>query len=1021
MLVWYRKGSLALGALVFVWIVTGFDMNGRSVWIKDPNLSPVNETQMFLYDTFPPEFLWGVGTSAFQVEGSQRKDGKGPSIWEYFIQSPLRAGSMTDDDSSDSYTFLEKDLSALDFLGVSSYQFSISWPRLFPTGVVTAVNEKGLHYYNRLLNSLLHRRIEPVVTLYHWDLPLTLQEEYGGWKNESLIDIFSDFAMFCFKAFGDRVKYWITVHNPYLVAWQGYGTGIHAPGERQEGAAVYTVGHNLIKAHARVWHQYNKYFRPHQKGFLSITLGSYWIEPNHSKDASDITKCQQSMQATLGWFAKPIHGDGDYPEELKSKFASILPNFTKAEKNHIRGTADFFAFSFGPNNFIPQNMLPKMGQNFSLNLREALKWIKLEYHSPRILIAENGWFTKSSVKTEDTTVIYIMKGFINKVLQAIKYDKIDVFGYTAWSLLDGFEWQHAYSIRRGLFYVDFNSKEKERIPKSSALYYKQIIQENGFPMKESTLSFQSRFPCDFFWGMAESVIKAESAASSPQFRDPNLYLWNVTGDGLFRQVKGVQLKTRPAQCTDFVSIKKQLELLSKTKITHYRFALSWSLILPTGELSSINRQVLRYYRCMVSEMIKLRISPVVTLYYPTHRSLGLPGPLLQNGGWLNQSTIQAFRNYAEVCFQKLGDLVKFWITINEPNRLSDIYNNSSNDTYQAAHNLLIAHALAWHVYDEKYRSFQRGQVSLSLHSDWAEPANSFIDTHRKAAERFLQFEIAWFSDPIFKTGDYPVAMREYLRHKNSKGLSRSALPHFTSEEKKLIKGAADFYALNHFTTRFVIHEAKNGSRYEFDRDVAFLQDFTYLNSPSRSAVVPEGLRKTLNWIKKRYGNTDVYVTASGIDDHSLNNDELRKYYIEKYVQEALKAHHIDKVKIRGYFAFKLTDEKAKPRFGFFTSDSKAKPAVQFYNRVISSNGFPLEPSENVCDSPMEKAPCALCLSLTLKGPLIFFGCCLFSTFLLLMSIILFHKRKRRKWYWAKNSQPVCTPVKTRYKNVLNQM
>ncbi|XP_054846452.1 beta-klotho-like isoform X2 [Eublepharis macularius] len=247
MLVWYRKGSLALGALVFVWIVTGFDMNGRSVWIKDPNLSPVNETQMFLYDTFPPEFLWGVGTSAFQVEGSQWKDGKGPSIWEYFIQSPLRAGSMTDDDSSDSYTFLEKDLSALDFLGVSSYQFSISWPRLFPTGVVTAVNEKGLHYYNRLLNSLLHRRIEPVVTLYHWDLPLTLQEEYGGWKNESLVDIFSDFAMFCFKAFGDRVKYWITVHNPYLVAWQGYGTGIHAPGERQEGAAVYTVGHNLIK------------------------------------------------------------------------------------------------------------------------------------------------------------------------------------------------------------------------------------------------------------------------------------------------------------------------------------------------------------------------------------------------------------------------------------------------------------------------------------------------------------------------------------------------------------------------------------------------------------------------------------------------------------------------------------------------------------------------------------------------------------------------------------------------------
>lgn len=246
MFVRHWKGTAALWTLFFVHIVLGLDTDGRSVWKKDSSLSPVNETQLFLYDTFPPKFLWGVGTGAFQVEGSQRKDGKGPSIWEHFIQSPLQTGSRIDD-SSDSYIFLEKDLSALDFLGISSYHFSISWPRLFPTGVVTAVNDKGLHYYNKLLSALVHRRIEPVVTLYHWDLPLALQEEYGGWKNESLINIFNDFAKFCFQAFGDRVKYWITIHNPYLVAWHGYGTGIHAPGEWRDRAAVYTVGHNLIK------------------------------------------------------------------------------------------------------------------------------------------------------------------------------------------------------------------------------------------------------------------------------------------------------------------------------------------------------------------------------------------------------------------------------------------------------------------------------------------------------------------------------------------------------------------------------------------------------------------------------------------------------------------------------------------------------------------------------------------------------------------------------------------------------
>ncbi|KAJ6655384.1 hypothetical protein lerEdw1_005442 [Lerista edwardsae] len=886
--------------------------------------------------------------------------------------------------------------------------------------MVTAVNDKGLQYYNHLLDALALRQIEPVVTLYHWDLPLVLQEKYGGWKNESLIEVFNDYATFCFQTFGDRVKYWITIHNPYLIAWHGYGTGIHAPGERRE-SAVYTVGHNLIKAHARVWHNYNKQFRPHQKGFLSITLGSHWIEPNGIKDNSDIAKCQHSMQKVLGWFAKPIHGAGDYPEELKMELASVLPIVTKAERNYIKGTADFFAFSFGPNNFGPPDKLPKMGQIFSLNLREVLNWIKLEYNNPRILITENGWFTKSHVKTEDTTVIYIMKNFINKVLQAIRFDEIDVFGYMAWSLLDGFEWQHGYKTRRGLFYIDFSSKEKERIPKSSAFYYKQIIQENGFPMKELTPALHGQFPCNFIWGMTESVIKAESVASSPQFCDPNLYLWNITGDGLFYKVTGVKLKTRPAQCTDFVSIKTQLQLLSKMKITHYRFALSWSLLLPSGSLSSVNKQVLRYYRCVIQEMLRLKVQPVVTLYYPTHRSLGLPAPLLHHGGWLNQSTVQAFKKYAEMCFEELGDLVKIWITMNEPNRLSDIYNSSSNITYQAAHNLLIAHALVWHVYDKQYRPFQHGQVSLSLHSDWAEPANPFIDTHWKAAERFLQFEIAWFSDPIFKTGDYPAAMRKYLAYKNSKGLSDSSLPYFTEEEKKLVKGAADFYALNHFTTRFVIHETKNGSKYEFDWDIQFLQDITCLSSPSRSAVIPWGLRKILKWIKKHYGNIDIYITANGLDDQSNDNDGLRKYYIEKYVQEALKAYYIDKVNIKGYFAFKLTDEKSKPRFGFFTSDLKAKSSVQFYNHLIRNNGFPLESMNDMCEQPEGNVPCTLCLFLRQKKSLIFFGCCLFCTLSLLLSIIIIYKRKKRKWYRSKNAQPISISGKTRYKNVPNQI
>ncbi|XP_032351915.1 beta-klotho isoform X2 [Camelus ferus] len=814
--------------------------------------------------------------------------------------------------------------------------------------------------------------------------------------------------------FGNRVKYWITIHNPYLVAWHGYGTGIHAPGEKGNLAAVYTVGHNLIKAHSKVWHNYNRNFRPHQKGWLSITLGSHWIEPNRSENTMDIIKCQQSMVSVLGWFANPIHGDGDYPEVMKKKLLSILPLFSEAEQNEVRGTADFFAFSFGPNNFKPQNTMAKIGQNVSLNLREVLNWIKLEYGNPRILITENGWFTDNHVKTEDTTAIYMMKNFLNQILQAIKFDEIRVFGYTAWSLLDGFEWQDAYTTRRGLFYVDFNSQQKERKPKSSAHYYRQIIQDNGFTLKESTPDVQGQFPCDFSWGVTESVLKPELVASSPQFNDPHLYVWNVTGNRLLHRVEGVRLKTRPAQCTDLVSIKRQLEMLARMKVTHYRFALDWPSILPTGKLSTVNRQALRYYRCIVSEGLKLNVSSMVTLYYPTHAHLGLPAPLLHGGGWLNRSTAQAFQDYADLCFQELGDLVKLWITINEPNRLSDIYNRTSNDTYWAAHNLLIAHARVWHLYDRQYRPAQRGAVSLSLHSDWAEPANPYADSHWRAAERFLQFEIAWFAEPL-KTGDYPLAMREYIAFKNRQGLSRSMLPQFTEEERKLVKGTADFYALNHFTTRFVMHKRQNGSSYDADRDIQFLQDITCLSSPTRLAVMPWGERRVLRWIRKNYGDVDVYITASGIDDQSLENDELRKYYLEKYIQEALKAYLTDKVKIKGYYAFKLTEEKSRPRFGFFTSDFKAKSSIQFYNKLISNNGFLSGNSSPRCSQTQRNTECIVCLFLMQKKPLIFFGCCFFSTLVLLLSVTIFHKRRRRKFWKAKNLQHI--PLKKGHNRV----
>ncbi|KAM9330405.1 beta-klotho [Gastrophryne carolinensis] len=982
--------------------VLGSPGEGRKVWERINLVNLLNESQLIDQGTFPMDFMWGVGSASLQVEDDHSS--RGQSVWDHYIKSRQSwlahqtAGQREDIPS----TFLHRELPALEFLGVDFYHFSLSWPRLFPQGDHTP-SQQGVIYYNQIINVLLSKGKEPIITLYHWDLPAPIQDKYGGWANASVIQLFHDYASFCFQQFGDRVKYWITMHNPYLVASHGYGTGTHAPWVVGNQELVAVVTHNLIKAHAMAWHTYNTYFRPLHKGYVSVTLGSHWTEPEKRNSySSSIASCQEVMETVLGHFAQPIHGDGDYPESLKKKNASVLPLFSESEKAYIQGTADFFAFSFGPNNFKRTDEMPGRA---SLNLRGVLNWIKLEYNNPRILIMENGWFANSNIRTEDTTTLYIMKKFLYNVLQAIKYDGVKVFGYTAWSLMDSFEWQDGYKYRRGLFYVDFNNKDKTLTPKTSALYYKQVISQNGFSSGSHDSPVAGNFPCNYSWGVTDSVLKAELAPSSPQFVDPRLYIWNITGDGALHAVKGVQLKTRPPQCTDFVTIRKQLALLTNLKVTHYRFALNWSLILPNGDLSTVNREVLRYYRCMIEEASKLGINTMLVLYHPNHGSLNLPGPLTDNGGWLNRTIVKAFTDYANLCFQELGNLVKQWITINEPNRLSQYYVSSSNSTYQAVHIALIAHATAWKLYDQTFRPTQKGHISLSLHTDWAEPANPFLQSHAEAAERFRQFDIAWIAEPIFGSGDYPLLMRQYILAKNLRGLSRSFLPYFTEEEKKLVKGSADFLAINHFTTRLIVNEPKNDSRYDADRDIHFLTDVTSLTSSSGLPIVPYGIRKLLNWLKKNYGNMPIYITTNGVDDKASDKDELRIFYLEKYNKQLLQAYLQDNINIKGYYAFKLTD-KTKPQYGFYNSaayNMRGKASVEKYGAIIAANGFPLDQVENPCRTTKEENVCHFCTFFQQKKPLIFFSFCLFFTSVLLLtvSIIRKYKRKRRKLHSIK--------------------
>lgn len=229
----WNKGACSLG-------------DGRKLWQR-PKPDPIFEGQSFLHDKFPSRFLWGSGTSAFQTEGAWNHEGKGPSIWDHFTHSSIGA-NVTAAVASDSYNHWEDDVEALEYLGVSSYSFSLSWPRLFPDGNARGQpNTAAVDHYSRLIEKLLEKKIEPIVTLLHWDLPQVLQERIGGWKNDTLVGLFEDYAAFCFHTFGRRVKYWLTMHNPYLVAVQGYGTGVHAPGETGGTAGSLIVAHNLIR------------------------------------------------------------------------------------------------------------------------------------------------------------------------------------------------------------------------------------------------------------------------------------------------------------------------------------------------------------------------------------------------------------------------------------------------------------------------------------------------------------------------------------------------------------------------------------------------------------------------------------------------------------------------------------------------------------------------------------------------------------------------------------------------------
>ncbi|KAM6911883.1 klotho isoform 2-T2 [Lycodopsis pacificus] len=921
---------------------------GLKTWGRFSKL-PYPGDKAFLYDTFPKHFIWAVGTAAYQVEGAFEKDGKGLSIWDTFTRGGNRMA--TGDVGSDSYHNIHTDMRAIKQLGVSHYRFSLSWSRIFPNGTRGSYNEIGTNYYRTLIKRLKEYRVEPVVTLYHWDLPDHLQQTLGGWSHPELVGIFKDYADFCFQTFGDDVKYWITIDNPFVVARHGYGTGVVAPGIKNDPDLPFRVGHNLLKAHAAAWHLYDRHYRPRQRGKLSMALASHWIKPSRTRLES-LRECQCSLDHVLGWFARPLFTDGDYPPCMKARLGSRLPSFTPEEREQVRGTADFFALSHGAAlSFQLINDSLKFGQQEDLDLRMLLYWVNAEYDRPPIFVVQSGWYVLGNTKTEDPKHMYYLKRFIAEALKSIIIDGVNVIGYTAWSLIDGFEWHREYGIRRGLYYVDFNTLDMKREPKTSATFYRNVIQRNGFPELPENRPAQGIFPCDFAWGVSANSIQVETTPS--QFADPSVYLWNISNNGELMRLEGFSAPPvrRTAHCADYATIRQQVDEIRQVGVNHFHFSLNWSAVVPTGDVAHPNATLLGYYRCFTRQLLQANVTPVVTLWHHTRLRSSLPAPLDTASKWLNRGTPDAFAAYARLCYRELGAHVKMWITLNEPN-------------------------------DE--------MVSLALHMDWVEPAFSFSREDVEPAKRVLDFRIGWFAEPIFGSGDYPLGMRSWLRQLNSLDL-----PVFNEDDRLLVKGTYDFFAISHFSTKLVTHAMEDSYTYTAMLEVQHMIDTTWIMSPR--PVVPWGLRKALNWVREHYRDVPVYVMANGVqEDPARFKDSLRVYYLYNYINEALKAYTLDGVNLKGYFAYALSDQR-DPGFGLYGhvhDEVIVKASLSNYRNIIQHNGFPI-PGAAPQQCPSVPQPCLGCHVLV-NRPVMGFLTLVGSGVLITLGLIIYYTAKRHK-------------------------
>ena len=452
--------------------------------------------------SFPPDFIWGAATSSYQIEGAATEAGRGASIWDTFAKTPGKvAHGHTGDVANDHYHRYPEDIAIMKEIGLQGYRFSFAWPRLFPLGD-GAREERGFAFYDRLIDAVLEAGIEPLATLYHWDLPQPLQDK-GGWVNRDIVGRFADYSSAVVERFGDRVKKFTPINEPWVVAWLGYGIGVHAPGIKDR-ASAFAAAHHTVIAHAASTNA----MRAVRSDILTgPVLNQANYVPDSAYDSFQVHTAAV-LDAVQNRFWMDAFMYGNYPEILMQEFGAELSVVIKdgdlqaaTVKNDFLGINFYFDSRVGPAvegldqwrsisslfdaacDETPRGPLTDMGWPLTPAGLENLLVRWHEEHGenlPKIYITENGVAyddgPDSTGRVRDERRIDYLRRHLQAVSHAIAKGA-PVKGYYQWSLMDNFEWALGYDKRFGIVHVDFDTQK--RTIKDSGYWYRDQIKNNG--------------------------------------------------------------------------------------------------------------------------------------------------------------------------------------------------------------------------------------------------------------------------------------------------------------------------------------------------------------------------------------------------------------------------------------------------------------------------------------------------------------------------------------------------------------